>query len=385
MRLRRCSDRSSATSSASSATSKTRSGSRSSSSAATHGFLPLLSRDESIQLQLDVGRASTGACSAGRRADAGCRSARTGRAGRGSRCLTPGHRSSDPASRTTSRDAGFRYFFIDSHMARAGSPLGLYGAGLRERAGARSRRRGRADGNATRTPYRAYRVTSRAHARRRSPRSCATRESSAQVWSRHRGYPGRRTLPRVPQDSLAGRTQAVACHRQHGRSRPEGAVRPADARRQSHRRTRAHFASLLDIGDVHPVHRRRRAWSAPFDTELFGHWWFEGPDFLGDRLSIVARTRRSLGRHRVGTSRRVPHAHRAPARRGLVGRERRLLHVANGQTVWTWPMIWELEDRFWTLARARDRAASRARDRSRRRRVELLLSVVRLAVHHLDR
>ena len=26
----------------------------------------------------------------------------------------------------------------------------------------------------------------------------------------------------------------------------------------------------------------------PFDTELFGHWWFEGTDFLGDLYRVMA-------------------------------------------------------------------------------------------------
>jgi 1,4-alpha-glucan branching enzyme len=28
--------------------------------------------------------------------------------------------------------------------------------------------------------------------------------------------------------------------------------------------------------------RSCRFWSCPFDAELFGHWWFEGPVFLDD-------------------------------------------------------------------------------------------------------
>ncbi|OHB76938.1 MAG: glycoside hydrolase [Planctomycetes bacterium RBG_16_59_8] len=37
---------------------------------------------------------------------------------------------------------------------------------------------------------------------------------------------------------------------------------------------RAQFANLRRISDVHPVV------TAPYDAELFGHWWFEGPLFL---------------------------------------------------------------------------------------------------------
>ena len=28
---------------------------------------------------------------------------------------------------------------------------------------------------------------------------------------------------------------------------------------------------------------------APYDTELFGHWWFEGPDWLDFLMRKIAR------------------------------------------------------------------------------------------------
>ena len=39
----------------------------------------------------------------------------------------------------------------------------------------------------------------------------------------------------------------------------------------------AHFQTLLDATRGDPGDH---AIIAPFDTELFGHWWFEGMDFL---------------------------------------------------------------------------------------------------------
>src|SRR5207302_8381007 len=85
-------------------------------SAATNGYLPLLARDESIRLQLAVGQHEH------RRlfgvAPKGCwlpecayRPAKKGRRGIEQHLA----------------DAGFRYFFTDSHHARAGRPLGAYG------------------------------------------------------------------------------------------------------------------------------------------------------------------------------------------------------------------------------------------------------------------
>ncbi len=69
-------------------------------SAATHGFLPLLARDESIRLQLAVGRAEHRRLFGrdARRAS-GCPSAPTGRAGPGSRGATRAARRHPPRDR----------------------------------------------------------------------------------------------------------------------------------------------------------------------------------------------------------------------------------------------------------------------------------------------
>src|SRR5947208_568282 len=85
-------------------------------SAATHGYLPLLARDESIRLQLAVGREEHrrlfGAVPKG--------------------CWLPecAYRPRGKKRRGIEEhlaDAGFRYFFTDAHLARASSPLGAYG------------------------------------------------------------------------------------------------------------------------------------------------------------------------------------------------------------------------------------------------------------------
>ena len=95
-------------------------------SAATHGYLPLLARDESIRLQLFLGRAEH------RRlfgADpAGCWLPECAYRPRGRWEPLPGER---PARVRRGIEehlaaAGFRYFYTDAHLAHAGTPLGAY-------------------------------------------------------------------------------------------------------------------------------------------------------------------------------------------------------------------------------------------------------------------
>src|SRR5574341_1083062 len=95
-------------------------------SAATHGYLPLLARDESIRLQLFLGRLEH------RRlfgADpSGCWLPECAYRPQGRWDPLPGER---PARLRLSTEehlaaAGFRYFFTDAHLAHAGKALGAY-------------------------------------------------------------------------------------------------------------------------------------------------------------------------------------------------------------------------------------------------------------------
>ena len=93
---------------------------------------------------------------------------------------------------------------------------------------------------------------------------------------------------------------------------------------------------------------------APFDTELFGHWWFEGPDFL-------AATYRALRGRPSGTIRAVTasqHLEAHPPRMALQlaegswGANGDHSMWLNPRTAWTWDRLRVLEDAFWKVARA---------------------------------
>ncbi|MBV6520126.1 MAG: 1,4-alpha-glucan branching enzyme [Gemmatimonadaceae bacterium] len=325
------------------------------SSAATHGFLPLLGRDESIRLQLALGRAEHVRIF-GREPDG---------------CWVPecAYRSAGPWSPFPGEpphgvrrgieehlsEAGYRYFYVDSHMARAGLPLGLYGelfAGETERValgaiGTDVRR-------AAHSPYRAYRVTTvdapvPVAALVRDPRA------SMQVWSRHGGYPGAAPYLEFHKIRWPG---GLRLWRVSAEGTDLGAKEPYvpdDARAQAHAHA-AHFTSLLNRLAVTHGGREDSVIVVPFDTELFGHWWFEGPDFLGDLYA-------TLPQHvRVRAVTASEHIDAHTARHGL-----RLAEGSWGKNgdysmwmsrlvAWTWPVIWNLEHALWDAApRALDR------------------------------
>jgi 1,4-alpha-glucan branching enzyme len=316
-------------------------------SAATHGFLPLLARDESIQLQLDVGRREHKRLFG--RVPQGCWLPECAYRPRGPWKPLPNAPVTGPRPGIEEyvADAGFRFFFTDAHMARAGSPLGLYGqvvANELEHVASPDAR-----WEATRTPYRAYRVTS-AYTPQTVAAFVRDPESSAQVWSRFQGYPGDGRYLEFHKIRWPG---GLKLWRVTGNGVDLGEKEPYDpptasAMTSAHA---AHFASLLaTIAATHPAHRRGVV-VAPFDTELFGHWWYEGTEFLGN----VYRALRVQPDVRPVTASR--HLETFRARTGLRlatgswGANGDFSMWLNAETAWTWPRIWVLEEQFWTMAR----------------------------------
>jgi 1,4-alpha-glucan branching enzyme len=325
-------------------------------SAATHGFLPLLARDESVRLQLAVGRAEH------RRL--------FGHLAQGIWVPECAYRPRGPwqpwssAPRAGIRrgieehlcDAGFRFFFVDSHLASAGRPLGIYGDPAASTVVQRSRDRG--DGIGHRSPYLAYEVApwrpDGIAALVRDPRS------SMQVWSRHQGYPGDGGYLEFHKMRWPG---GLKLWRVTGGGVDLGDKAPYDpaaagARAGDHAE---HFAGLL--ADIAAGERQRRGGVivAPFDTELFGHWWFEGPEWLAGLYRSLAREDRGVrpvtaSRHLAEHPTNQPIA-MPPGSWGANGDFSMWLGEA---TVWTWERVWALEQTFWdAVPAAIERPAAR--------------------------
>ena len=322
-------------------------------SAATHGYLPLLACDESIRLQLAVGRAEHRRLFG--RDPAGVWLPECAYRPRGH--WAPSPEAPPVGVRAGIEDflseQGLQFFFTDAHLAQAGSALGGYaeiplGAerfdAVRHDAG-----RYRADG-AVRTPYRAYRVASEgglgaAAALVRDPRS------SMQVWSRQEGYPGDESYLEFHKIRWPG---GLKLWRVSWPGVDLGGKQPYDpgtalARVALHA---SHFVSVLSGLAASAGPREDGLIAAPFDTELFGHWWFEGVDF------IAAVYRGLAGQERVRPVTPSQHLADHPPRAtiqladgswGAGGDDSMWL---NDQTAWTWRRLWPLEHRFWEVARA---------------------------------
>ncbi len=102
-------------------------------------------------------------------------------------------------------------------------------------------------------------------------------KATEQVWSRHGGYPGDgRYLEfhkiRHPGGlKLWSVTSTTSDLERQGDLRPRCGADAVAGHAQHFRTLLDEIASKAEKGD--------RTIVAPFDTELFGHWWFEGDRF----------------------------------------------------------------------------------------------------------
>jgi 1,4-alpha-glucan branching enzyme len=92
--------------------------------------------------------------------------------------------------------------------------------------------------------------------------------------------------------------------------------------------------------------------TAPFDAELFGHWWHEGADWLAE----VARSTTATTARAVRLTTASEHLDRRGRRQAIrldagswgAGGDWRMW--LNDATAFAWPRLWRIEDSFWTLA-----------------------------------
>jgi 1,4-alpha-glucan branching enzyme len=322
------------------------------SSAATHGFLPLLGREESIRLQLAVG-ASEHLRLLGRPAT-GCWIPECAYRSGGSWDPVPGL--STPGSRLGLEaylaEAGFRYFFIDTHMAEAGESLGAYGDvphGVERFDASWEGRTHPEAASRTRSPYQSFKVTdpntgTGAAAFVREP------DSSLQVWSRDQGYPGDGWYLEFHKIRWPG---GLKYWRVTGPAVDLGGKQPYEPERARGQLMdhATHFAGLLGHLGRRAAESGGKVAMAPFDTELLGHWWFEGVAFFKE---VFRQLPVRDGVTPMTASQSLEDAPPETLLRpldGSWGADGDFSMWLNDETRWTWERLWTLEDAFWGVAR----------------------------------
>lgn len=228
-------------------------------SGATHGFLPLVMRPEAKRAQIEVGRQNY-------RKHFGCEP----------RGIWLPECAYDPGDDRLLAAAGIRYFFVDAHSLVFGNPRPKYGI------------------------YSPVRTPSGVAAFARDV------ETSEQVWSSESGYPGDpdyrefyrdlgydaeydQIKPYLHSDGVR-RNIGIKYHRVTGKV--DLHLKQPYVPEWASARTAIHADDFIE-------NRKRQCRSlaqflgrkplivSPYDAELFGHWWFEGPQFLNTLIRKI--------------------------------------------------------------------------------------------------
>jgi 1,4-alpha-glucan branching enzyme len=317
--------------------------------AATHGYLPLLSRDESIRLQL--------------RTAVETHKRHFGRAPRGiwlPECAyRPRYEWTPPTGRDSGRDRrvrpgieellaeqGLEYFVADAHLVAAGDPVFLYRDYVTAKRQATPPPAPTAPRTTARSPYHTYRVASRggtgsAVAFFRDPRT------TLQVWSRDHGYPGEFAYLEFHKKHFPGGLRFWKITDASGDLGSKTLYDPAVAMEKVALQAR-HFVELVAETLKGAAHDGPAVVCSPYDAELFGHWWFEGPAWLERVAREMARspvTPMTLGEALAA----VPPRETLALPEGSWGEGGDHRVWLNRETEWTWDRVYSAEAEWATF------------------------------------
>ncbi|MBX3095583.1 MAG: DUF1957 domain-containing protein [Fimbriimonadaceae bacterium] len=336
---------------------------------ATHGYFPLLGTDESIQAQVKLAVDS--------------HTKRFGRRPRGiwlPECAyRPGYDWKAPAGEDETPwprkavqeflgENGIDFFFVDSHLIRGGEPLGTYWQSFPQLAELFQRSRNLfTPPEDARSEYEHYLIPGGQTVFARDP------ETTVRVWSGDVGYPGDPHYLEFHKQLYPGR---LKYWRISENKADLGAKQPYDpwVAVENIGHHAKDFVQLVKstLAKYRGQANREGTVVAMYDTELFGHWWFEGPEFLYETAVLMHH---DPDLEIVTGSDMVDHH---PARH--------LIHLPEGSwgeggyhsvwinpdNHWTWEKLYPLERRFRHLVQvARSGPAKEILEQAAR---ELLLS-----------
>lgn len=258
-------------------------------SAATHGYLPLVSRDSTIHAQLAVGMATyerhfgkvatavwLPECAYRPAIDDGTNGATVRR----------------PGLESFLAAAGLEVFFSETHTVEGGAPVGKAAgeaigpyAMIPRRYAMQVNKDVQLEPGTTYQPYWVGDAAGQVAVLGRNERT------GKQVWSGTYGYPGDFAYREFHRkDGVSG----LQYWRIGGKELDLGEKPPyePEVAQQRVRDHADHFVGLVEelLGRYHADTGKFGLISSAYDTELFGHWWFEGADWLRAVLERLARS-----------------------------------------------------------------------------------------------
>lgn len=324
---------------------------------ATHGYFPLLSRDESLQSQVKAAVKS--------------HTRHFGKAPRGiwlPECAyRPSYRWKKPVDDGTDMEPyprkgtdeflsenGIEFFIVDTAMLKGGKSAGVYIDRFNSLKvlwdQMEKEYQPRAE-EEEKTPRNVYLVSSAPEGKK--PVSVFTRDSETGllVWSGEHGYPGDGHYLDFHKKRFPGghRYWAVTSCKSDLADKVEYNRKDALSRIPENAE---HYAGVIKslLNDHYKKSGEAGILCAPYDAELFGHWWFEGPLFLKEVLRHMATDDSieltSLGGHLD----RVKPIDIVQLPEGSWGQGGYHYIWINEWTDWTWKRIYPCEDKMVELA-----------------------------------
>ena len=175
-----------------------------------------------------------------------------------------------------------------------------------------------------------------------------------QVWSGETGYPGdpwylefHKKFVRAGEKSLGLRYWRISEDKASFEAKSPYAPHQAEERTAVHA---AHFAKLVKE-TLAAQNDPNSIITSVYDTELFGHWWFEGPEFLYHALKAVALdpeiTLQTVSEYLDAHPATLP----VTLPEGSWGEGGFHYIWLNEQTAWSWKLVYEVEAEMSQLAR----------------------------------
>lgn len=320
-------------------------------SAATHPYLPLLDQDSTIYAQIKTGIESYKRIF-GREPstfwlpECAYRPAKQDKNGK----LRPG-------LEAFLAEQGIRLFFSETHTITGGHPVGVAAGDVIGPYGDIKNRyvipdSGRSTPERLTTTYQAYYVDSQTNNDSHSGVAVIGRNNNSgqQVWSSEWGYPGDFDYREFHRKSG---TSGLQYWRVTGDDIPlhEKDVYHPDWARYKVDQHAEHFAHL--VWDLLREHHTETGEfgivSSNYDTELFGHWWFEGVQWLGKVLQHLANNAEIQMVTASAFIEEHPPQQVLQLAEGSWGTGGKHFTWQNVETSWMWPIIHECERRMEVL------------------------------------
>jgi 1,4-alpha-glucan branching enzyme len=325
---------------------------------ATHGYYPLLSRDESLQAQTKAavrnyekhfGRKPRGIwlpeCAYRPRYEWSSPVPVNGKT------LTYFRKGADEFL----SENGLDFFIVDAPLLKGGKSVGVYidrFEALKLLWGQFERSYHPRAEEPDKTPRDVYLVSSAVEGKK--PTAIFTRdpETGLLVWSGEHGYPGDGNYLDFHKKRYPGglRYWAVTSAKSDLADKVEYHFETAVGRTSENA---SHYVATITeiLTAYHKSTGTAGILVAPYDAELFGHWWFEGPLFLKEVLKQLCTSdsisptflSEDLDRRKPSRVVSIPE--------GSWGEGNHHYIWLNTENAWTWKHIYECEDKMCALAR----------------------------------